>query len=53
MTRASMRPRLIAVDDHHEQIVVWVRGDASMRPRLIAVDDSAALWYLSRSSLLQ
>ena len=39
--RASMRPRLIAVDD---EVLAWALSSgeaASMRPRLIAVDDEA------------
>ena len=36
---ASMRPRLIAVDDHDLLDVGCGQLRASMRPRLIAVDD--------------
>ena len=39
---ASMRPRLIAVDDHSPQSTQARRPAASMRPRLIAVDDEVA-----------
>ena len=38
---ASMRPRLIAVDDHIDVELVEPHRLASMRPRLIAVDDAA------------
>ena len=36
---ASMRPRLIAVDDREVLRRNLVPNEASMRPRLIAVDD--------------
>jgi len=39
---ASMRPRLIAVDDRAGKRDHCSRGGASMRPRLIAVDDLKA-----------
>ena len=39
LIQASMRPRLIAVDDANEQLDQMQIAQASMRPRLIAVDD--------------
>ena len=36
---ASMRPRLIAVDDVPDTVAIAAALSASMRPRLIAVDD--------------
>ena len=38
---ASMRPRLIAVDDAAGASIYCFTETASMRPRLIAVDDNA------------
>ena len=39
---ASMRPRLIAVDDFSRAAALTQTSPASMRPRLIAVDDVRA-----------
>ena len=39
---ASMRPRLIAVDDLEKPVYLTFDTEASMRPRLIAVDDPRA-----------
>ena len=41
--RASMRPRLIAVDDPSFADAYQGAMEASMRPRLIAVDDPKRL----------
>ena len=40
--RASMRPRLIAVDNGFTSAATGAAAGASMRPRLIAVDNSAS-----------
>ena len=51
---ASMRPRLIAVDDIIPSKKPFEGIDASMRPRLIAVDDVGAtllLGYVAIASM--
>ena len=51
---ASMRPRLIAVDDVGVVDQLETAGIASMRPRLIAVDDrDVALLEADRRAELQ
>ena len=43
--RASMRPRLIAVDDAEVRELAADVKHASMRPRLIAVDDGVGAFF--------
>ena len=47
---ASMRPRLIAVDDQDVADALNYRLNASMRPRLIAVDDVSTVSVVSLQS---
>ena len=52
--KASMRPRLIAVDDHPASRKSDPTDAASMRPRLIAVDDgvrAVQVGFVARASM--